>query len=172
MNDTETEKELLAEIHACRRATAGAWAALRGVRLAESAVRGAAVGACGYVPSWCSGALSSAQIRADQEYAAASKAETEANGAFSKYMDQKIAAASAAAAGEVPAAAPAEDELEPYCAECGAVIGIFHGDGGSWRHFRNTGTADEPWVELYDAGHEPVQALRTPATAAAAGMIQ
>jgi hypothetical protein len=48
---------------------------------------------------------------------------------------------------------------EPYCATCGATVGIFHGHGTAWLHFTGQGTADSP-VDLYDAGHEPVIAWR------------
>jgi hypothetical protein len=46
-----------------------------------------------------------------------------------------------------------EDE-EPYCATCGAPVGIFRGHGGGWHHWRGEATAGSP-VELFDAGHEP-----------------
>jgi hypothetical protein len=52
-----------------------------------------------------------------------------------------------------------EDDLEPYCATCGAGIGIFHGHGDAWLHYTGQGTAASP-VDLYDAGHEPVAAWR------------
>jgi hypothetical protein len=44
--------------------------------------------------------------------------------------------------------------LEPYCAGCGAWIGIFYGHGDGWHHFRGNGTVASP-VVLFDAGHEP-----------------
>ena len=53
----------------------------------------------------------------------------------------------------------ADDELadgegiEPYCATCGAWIGIFHGLTG-WRHFRGD-PAPGGQRELYEAGHRP-----------------
>jgi hypothetical protein len=53
------------------------------------------------------------------------------------------------------------DGLEPYCAECGAWVGIFRGHGDGWHHWRGRGTAASP-VELYDAGHEPVVAWCQP----------
>ena len=43
---------------------------------------------------------------------------------------------------------------EPYCAGCGAWVGIFRGHGDGWHHFRGSGTAASP-VELFDAGHAP-----------------
>jgi hypothetical protein len=50
-----------------------------------------------------------------------------------------------------------DEDLEPYCFECGASIGIFHGqqDKG-WQHYRGEGTAASR-VEIYDAGHAPVR---------------
>lgn len=47
-------------------------------------------------------------------------------------------------------------EPEPYCAVCGADIGIFLRYGLDWRHFR--GTIGQ--IELFDAGHTPVVAWR------------
>jgi hypothetical protein len=44
------------------------------------------------------------------------------------------------------------DEDEPYCSTCGQPVGIFHGYGDSWHHWRGRGTIDSP-VELYDARH-------------------
>jgi hypothetical protein len=58
-----------------------------------------------------------------------------------------------------------EDDLDPYCAACGALVGIFRGHGDGWRHYRGEGTVASP-VELYDAGHEPAVAWREPAGAA------
>ena len=46
------------------------------------------------------------------------------------------------------------DGLEPYCAVCGADIGIFIGHGDAWLHYTGEGTPENP-VELYDAGHAP-----------------
>jgi hypothetical protein len=51
------------------------------------------------------------------------------------------------------------DDEEPYCATCGASIGIFYGRGNAWLHYTGQGTAESP-VELFDAGHEPVIAWR------------
>ena len=53
----------------------------------------------------------------------------------------------------------AGDDLEPYCAECGAAIGLFMAHGDDWRHFRGQGTPDDP-VELLDASHAPNVAWR------------
>ncbi len=53
--------------------------------------------------------------------------------------------------------------LEPYCADCGATVGIFQGHGETWRHFRGAGTPDSPNV-LYDPGHEAAVAWREPAS--------
>jgi len=52
------------------------------------------------------------------------------------------------------------DGLEPYCAECGAWIGMFFGMEG-WRHFRGDPTPGGQ-RELYDAGHEAVPAWTEP----------
>jgi hypothetical protein len=52
-----------------------------------------------------------------------------------------------------------EDDEEPYCATCGASIGVFHGHGDAWLHYRGEGTVASP-VELFDAGHAPVIAWR------------
>jgi hypothetical protein len=63
-----------------------------------------------------------------------------------------------------PVGASEEDDLdglEPYCAECGAWIGMFPGMDG-WRHFRGAGTASSP-VELFNACHAPVEAWCRPA---------
>ena len=50
--------------------------------------------------------------------------------------------------------------IEPYCATCGAWIGIFHGLAG-WRHFRGD-PAPGGQRELYEAGHEAAPAWCTP----------
>jgi hypothetical protein len=58
------------------------------------------------------------------------------------------------------------DEPDPFCAECGAAIGIFLRYGTDWRHYRGDGAAIGQ-IELLDPGHEPVVAWhlpRTPAT--------
>lgn len=52
-----------------------------------------------------------------------------------------------------------EDDFEPYCAGCGASIGIFIGHGDAWLHYTGQGTVASP-VELYDAGHAPVVTWR------------
>lgn len=57
-----------------------------------------------------------------------------------------------------------DDDPEPYCAACGADIGIFIGHGQDWHHYRGSGTAESP-VELYDADHEPALAWRGRGTA-------
>jgi hypothetical protein len=57
-------------------------------------------------------------------------------------------------------AGSAEDDLEPYCARCGADIGIFWGHGEGWHHYR-TGTDDcsvsGTGIEIYvpDDEHAP-----------------
>jgi hypothetical protein len=53
----------------------------------------------------------------------------------------------------------AKHEPQPFCAACGATVGIFHGHGPDWRHYRGEGTVASP-VELLDAGHAPVVAWR------------
>jgi hypothetical protein len=70
--------------------------------------------------------------------------------------------------GDSPAAALASvwplgydqaDDDEPYCCTCGSPVGIFHGYGDGWHHWRGKGRAESP-VELYDAGHAPEVAWR------------
>jgi hypothetical protein len=53
---------------------------------------------------------------------------------------------------------PSQDP-EPFCAECGAAIGIFLRFGLDWRHFRGDGTTIGQ-IELFDPGHGPVVAWR------------
>jgi hypothetical protein len=53
----------------------------------------------------------------------------------------------------------ASPEPEPYCASCGAGIGIFLRSGLQWRHFRGDGITVGQ-IELFDAGHAPVIAWR------------
>jgi hypothetical protein len=53
----------------------------------------------------------------------------------------------------------AKHEPQPYCSACGATVGIFHGHGPDWRHYRGEGTVASP-VELFDAGHEAEVAWR------------
>jgi hypothetical protein len=48
------------------------------------------------------------------------------------------------------------DEPEPYCALCGADIGIFLRFGLDWRHYRGGTTISK--IEQFDAGHAPVVA--------------
>jgi hypothetical protein len=67
-----------------------------------------------------------------------------------------VAAAFHAAAGQ----ADDGEDTEPYCATCGAWIGIFHGLDG-WRHFRGD-PAPGGQRELYDPGHQAVPAWCTP----------
>ena len=50
--------------------------------------------------------------------------------------------------------------IEPYCATCGAWIGIFYGLAG-WRHFRGD-PAPSGQRELYEAGHEAAPAFCIP----------
>jgi hypothetical protein len=53
----------------------------------------------------------------------------------------------------------ADDNDEPYCYACGSPVGVFHGHGDMWHHWRGKGTAESP-VELYDADHAPEVAWR------------
>jgi hypothetical protein len=50
-------------------------------------------------------------------------------------------------------------EPEPFCATCGAHIGIFLRFGLDWRHYRGDGTVTGQ-TELFDPGHHPVVAWR------------
>jgi hypothetical protein len=50
-------------------------------------------------------------------------------------------------------------EPEPFCAECGANIGIFLRYGLDWHHFRGDPTIISQ-IELFDPGHQPVVAWR------------
>jgi hypothetical protein len=50
-------------------------------------------------------------------------------------------------------------EPEPFCAECGASIGIFLRYGLDWRHFRGDSTTIGQ-IELFDPGHQPAVAWR------------
>jgi hypothetical protein len=52
-------------------------------------------------------------------------------------------------------------EPEPFCAECGASIGIFVRYGMYWRHYRGDDAAIGQ-IELFDPGHDPVVAWRLP----------
>ena len=52
-------------------------------------------------------------------------------------------------------------EPEPYCATCGADIGIFPRSGPDWRHYRVHVAPASP-AELFDADHAPAIAWRTP----------
>lgn len=49
-------------------------------------------------------------------------------------------------------------EPEPFCAECGADIGIFLRFGLDWWHYR--GGAIIGQIELFDPGHNPIVAWR------------
>jgi len=52
-------------------------------------------------------------------------------------------------------------EPEPFCAECGASIGIFLRDGTDWRHYLGDVTTTGQ-LEVFDPGHDPVVAWRLP----------
>lgn len=70
------------------------------------------------------------------------------------------------------------DDPEPFCAACGAPIGIFLRLGLDWRHYRQAGTATRAdshdlggaaafgQFEVFDPGHEPVVAWRLTGDAA------
>jgi hypothetical protein len=51
------------------------------------------------------------------------------------------------------------DDEEPYCYTCGSPVGIFHGHGDGWHHWRGQGTAASP-VELVGVDHEADVAWR------------
>jgi hypothetical protein len=55
---------------------------------------------------------------------------------------------------------PDVEGIEPYCADCGHWIGMFHGLEG-WRHFRGD-PAPGGKRQLYDAGHEAAPAWCEP----------
>ena len=50
-------------------------------------------------------------------------------------------------------------EPEPFCAQCGADIGIFLRYGLAWRHYRGDGTVIGQ-IELFDPGHQPAVSWR------------
>jgi hypothetical protein len=50
-------------------------------------------------------------------------------------------------------------EPEPFCAECGAAIGIFLRFGLDWRHYRGDGTIIGQ-IEQFDPGHDSIVAWR------------
>jgi hypothetical protein len=52
-------------------------------------------------------------------------------------------------------------EPEPFCAECGADIGIFLRYGTDWRHYLGDVTTAVQ-IEVFDPGHDPVVAWRLP----------
>ena len=51
-------------------------------------------------------------------------------------------------------------EPEPFCAECGADIGIFLRYGTDWRHYLGDVTTGQ--IEVFDPEHDPVVAWRLP----------
>ncbi len=51
------------------------------------------------------------------------------------------------------------DNPEPFCAVCGADVGIFLRFGLDWRHYRGDGTTVGQ-IEIFDPGHAPVIAWR------------
>jgi hypothetical protein len=53
---------------------------------------------------------------------------------------------------------PDEDALEPFCATCGARVGVFVSRGSEWLHY--TGDPANRDVEAYDTDHAPVIAWR------------
>jgi hypothetical protein len=50
-------------------------------------------------------------------------------------------------------------EPEPFCAGCGADLGIFLRFGLDWHHYRGDGTITSR-IEVFDPGHDPVIAWR------------
>lgn len=56
-------------------------------------------------------------------------------------------------------------EPEPFCAVCGASIGIFLRFGTDWRHYLGDDTITGQ-IELLDPGHDPVIAWRLPSVSA------
>ena len=52
-------------------------------------------------------------------------------------------------------------EPEPFCAECGADIGIFLRYGTDWRHYLGDVTTTGQ-IEVFDPGHDPIVAWRLP----------
>jgi hypothetical protein len=75
----------------------------------------------------------------------------------------RLADALAVVLGEDQAYDELDDGDEPYCFTCGSPVGIFHGHGDGWHHWRGMGTADSP-VEPHDAGHAPEVAWRPAGT--------
>jgi hypothetical protein len=55
------------------------------------------------------------------------------------------------------------DDPAPFCAQCGADLGVFLKLGLDWRHYRATALDD---IELFEPGHAPVLGWRihVPAT--------
>jgi hypothetical protein len=58
-----------------------------------------------------------------------------------------------------PFAGDGSEDPAPFCAVCGGDIGVFLKFGLDWRHYRGTDLAD---LELFDPGHRPVLAWRSP----------
>lgn len=58
-----------------------------------------------------------------------------------------------------PCPGDGSEDPEPYCERCGADIGVFLKFGLEWRHYRGEGLSD---LELFDPGHQPVLAWRSP----------
>ena len=54
-------------------------------------------------------------------------------------------------------------EPEPFCAECGASIGIFLRFGTDWQHYLGDGINQ---IEVFDPGHAPVVAWHLPGVSA------
>ncbi len=77
-------------------------------------------------------------------------------------LEQAAAKLTTIAAAFHAAADQADDgeDLEPYCATCGAWIGVFYGLAG-WRHFRGD-PAPGGQRELYDPDHEAAPAWCIP----------
>ena len=58
-----------------------------------------------------------------------------------------------------PFAGDGSEDPAPFCAVCGGDIGVFLKFGLDWRHYRGTDLTD---LELFEAGHRPVLAWRSP----------
>jgi hypothetical protein len=58
-----------------------------------------------------------------------------------------------------PFAGDGSEDPAPFCAVCGGDIGVFLKFGLDWRHYRGTDLTD---LELFDPGHRPVLAWRSP----------
>jgi hypothetical protein len=58
-----------------------------------------------------------------------------------------------------PCTGDGSEDPAPFCAICGGDSGVFLKFGLDWRHYRGTDLTD---LELFDPGHRPVLAWRSP----------